>query len=443
MSPRNLAGSRRRWRRAVRDPVYFARGFLNYHPHPGQAKWLKTSNGSENALVTGNRWGKSEIQAVKLIHRAFFQIRETAYDKPGVYRCANVSITQDQAGIIFAKIIGFIGRSAVLRPFIKEIRQTPFPHIVFKNGSEIWARSTYNRGEYLLGHDFDYINFDEAAYDPAGEWVVDGVIKLRLADRNGVLDFSSTPNGLNWFFKRCEIIKREKRGTVRHGSTFENPYLSKKYLADLKKGLSESRKAQHLYGRFTSFEGRLFPEHVITSCLIDKDKCYVDKSGFFIHGWDLARKMTHTVGITIDATAKPYKVVEILRTQREWPVIINAIKQRHKKYGGITIIDSTGLGDVVLSELDDIGAVGFNFGGGNRDLLLANFERAIFSDEVRWPHEELPDNGSVWSLTDEIRAMDKSYVNVGDGVCALALALWQVRERLAIAPFIRASIGRF
>jgi hypothetical protein len=55
----------------------------------------------------------------------------------------------------------------------------------------------------------------------------------------------------------------------------------------------------------------------------------------------------------------------------------------------------------------------------------------------------LPDNGSIWSLTEEIRAMDKSYVNVGDGVCALALALWQVRERSTEAPFIRASIARF
>lgn len=443
MSPNNPAVIKRRWRRAVRDPVYFARAFLNFHPHPGQAKWLKSSNGSENALVTGNRWGKSEIQAVKLIHRAFFQVRETEYDKPGTYRCANVSITQDQAGIIFAKIIGFIGRSTVLKPFIKVIRQTPFPHVVFKNGSEIWARSTHNRGEYLLGHDFDYINFDEAAYDPAGEWVVDGVIKLRLADRNGVLDFSSTPHGLNWFFKRCEIIKRDKRGTVRHGSTFENPYLSKKYLAELRRGLSESRVAQHLYGRFTSFEGRLFPEHIIARCLIDKPKSHMNNDGFFIHGWDLARKMTHTVGITINATTKPYRVIELLRTQREWPVIINAIKERHKKFGGVTIIDSTGLGDVVLSELDDIGAVGFNFGGGNRDLLLANFERAIFSDEVRWQHEEIPDNGSVWSLTDEVRAMDKSYVNVGDGVCALALALWQVRERSAISPILKPSIGRF
>jgi hypothetical protein len=137
-------------------------------------------------------------------------------------------------------------------------------------------------------------------------------------------------------------------------------------------------------------------------------------------------------------------VIEIARTQREWPVTIKAIKERHRQYGGVTIVDSTGVGDVVLAELDDIGAVGFNFGGGNRDLLLANLERAIFAGEVIWPHIELPDEGgSTWSLTDEIRAMDKSYKNVGDGVCALALALWQIRERSGAAPFLQASMGRF
>ena len=130
--------------------------------------------------------------------------------------------------------------------------------------------------------------------------------------------------------------------------------------------------------------------------------------------------------------------------QREWPLTIQAIKNRHNKLGGVTIVDSTGLGDVVLAELDDIGAIGFNFGGGNRDLLLANLERAIFADEVRWPHIELPNpDGGTWSLTDEVRAMDKSYVNIGDGVCALALALWQERERGSETPFIESSIGKF
>ncbi|MEE9552945.1 MAG: terminase family protein [candidate division Zixibacteria bacterium] len=436
----------RSWRRAIKDPVYFARTFLNLDPHPGQVRWLTGSTGSENALITGNRWGKSQIQAVKLLHRALFQIRPPSRDIIGYYRAANVSITQDQAGIIFAKMVQLISRSKPLKALLKSIRQTPFPHIVLKNGSEIWARSTQNRGEYLLGHDFDYINFDEAAYEPYGEWVVDGVIKLRLADRNGVLDYSSTPNGLNWFFKRCERIRRDNQGLVKHGSTFENPHLSRPYLDDLKKGLSESRIAQHLHGQFTSFEGRLFPEEIISRCLLadtSDSKFRFRPEGFHIHGWDLARKMTHTVGITIDATKRPFRVIEIARMQREWPVTIQAIKDRHKRYGGVTIIDSTGLGDVVLSELDDIGAVGFNFGGGNRDLLLANFERAIFAGDIVWPHVEIPDGCSYWSLTDEIRAMDQSYINVGDGVCALALALWQVRERDSQAPFLRSSVGKF
>ena len=442
------------WRKAVKDPVYFARAFLDFEPHPGQVRWLENSNGSENALVTGNRWGKSEIQAVKLLHRALFKIRPLANDSKPYYRCANVSITQDQAGIIFAKMLGLIERSRPLQVMVKEIKQTPFPHLVFKNGSEIWARSSHNRGEHLLGHDFDYINFDEAAYEPYGEWVIDGVIKLRLADRQGTLDFSSTPNGLNWFYKRCQIIAKENRGYIQHGATFDNPHLSQKYLGDLKVGLSESRAAQHLYGKFTSFEGRLFPEEIIQLCLLDKSDWERSKvaslpiglsdNGFFIHGWDLARKVTYTVGITIDATRKPFRVMNIIRMQREWPATIKAIKDIHRAYGGITIIDSTGLGDVVLSELNDIGAIGFNFGGGNRDLLLANLERAIYAGEVAWPEIELPDdNSGTWSLTDEIRAMDKSYENVGDGVCALALALWQVRQRDADLPFLKSAIGRF
>jgi hypothetical protein len=443
---------RRDWRRAIKDPLYFARAFLGMEPHAGQTRWLEKSVGYENALVTGNRWGKSEIQAVKLLHRALFQIRSKSCDVKDYYRCANVSITQDQAGIIFAKATALISRSRPLQAMVRSIKQTPFPHIELKNGSEIWARSSYNRGEYLLGHDFDYINFDEAAYEPFGEWVVDGVIKLRLADRQGMLDFSSTPNGMNWFYKRCQMINKEQRGHLQHGSTFENPHLSEKYLADLRGSLSESRAAQHLYGKFTSFEGRLFPEEVVQRCLSVGDSvrsCDLIPRGdladrFFIHGWDLARKVTYTVGITIDATDRPFRVVNLVRMQREWPVTIKAIKDVHARYGGITIIDSTGLGDVVLSELGDIGAIGFNFGGGNRDLLLANLERAIYAGEVLWPDDELPDDGGgTWSLTDEIRAMDKSYQHVGDGVCALALALWQVRQRGSDLPFLKSAVGRF
>jgi hypothetical protein len=445
------AAASRNWRKAITDPVYFAKAFLGFTPHPGQAEWLKKSTGLENALVTGNRWGKSDIQAVKMLHRALFQIRPLENDVRRYYRCVNVAMTQDQAEIIFGKILGMIGRSPAMKALIRAVRQTPFPHIVLKNGSQIWARSSYNRGEYLLGHDFDYVNFDEAAYEPQGEWVVDGVIKMRLADRCGTLDYSSTPNGLNWFYKRCQVISKEGRGQVQHGSTLDNPHLSAKYLDEFARSVSPSRLAQHLHGKFTSFEGRLFQEDVISRCLIDSasdsnqgDIVTKDDGHLLIHGWDLARKVTYTVGITLDVTSRPYKVIEVARMQRDWPVTIRIIKETQERYGGITVIDSTGLGDVVLAELDDIGAVGVNFGGGNRDRLLANLERAISAGEVTWPDIEYPDDGSAsWSLTDEIRAMDKAFTNVGDGACALALALWQVRQRNDDSPSLRAAVGRF
>ena len=61
-------GKQNRWRKAVNDPVLFCREFLEFEPHKGQAEWLENSNRSQNLLVTGNRWGKSLIEAAKIIH---------------------------------------------------------------------------------------------------------------------------------------------------------------------------------------------------------------------------------------------------------------------------------------------------------------------------------------------------------------------------------------
>ena len=90
-----------RWRKALRDPVFFAREFLEVEPHKGQIKWLDCSVKPENLLHTGNRWGKSLVQGIKIIHRCLFKIRSLEYDGCGKYAVVNCSITQDQANIIF------------------------------------------------------------------------------------------------------------------------------------------------------------------------------------------------------------------------------------------------------------------------------------------------------------------------------------------------------
>jgi hypothetical protein len=191
------------WRESVLDPVLFAREFLEIEPHPGQEEWLKNSTCPENALHTGNRWGKSLIQAVKILHRCIFKIRDPKFEDLKKYEAVNASITLDQAKIIFENVLRLIRERPVLESFVSTVKFTPFPHIIFGNGATFWARSTQRRGEYLLGRDYDYFNFDEVAFEQHSEYVVNQVIMMRLADRAGMLDFTSTPKGKNWFYRKC------------------------------------------------------------------------------------------------------------------------------------------------------------------------------------------------------------------------------------------------
>jgi len=208
------------WGDAIHDPVLFAREFLEIEPHPGQVKWLLNSTRPENTLHTGNRWGKSLAQAVKILHRCILKIRDSRFKHVKKYEAVNASITLDQAKIIFENVLRLVKSKPHLESLVKTVKFTPFPHIVFGNGAVLWARSTQRRGEYLLGRDYDYFNFDEVAFEPHPEYVVNQVIMMRLADRAGMLDYTSTPKGKNWFYRKCcELEKNPKLGYVQNGDS--------------------------------------------------------------------------------------------------------------------------------------------------------------------------------------------------------------------------------
>ena len=109
--------------------------------------------------MTGNRWGKSFVSAVKLLHHAVYQPRPLKYDN-APYRLLTASITQEQANIIFRRAVRMARQSPLVEPLIEVITSSPYPRMEFSNGSTIEARSTQNRGEYLLGQDYDLIIFD-------------------------------------------------------------------------------------------------------------------------------------------------------------------------------------------------------------------------------------------------------------------------------------------
>ncbi|HOP06033.1 MAG TPA: terminase family protein [candidate division Zixibacteria bacterium] len=422
------------WVRGFTDPAYFASEALGVTPHPGQERWLSESNRRENLLVTGNRWGKSFVSALKVIHHAIYRPRPLRFDNNARYRIVTASITQDQAAIIFNQVVRFVRQTDWLSELVTGHGQTPYPHLEFGNGSLIEARSTQNRGQYLLGQDYDLFLFDEVAFETDPEYVVEEVIAMRLADRAGRLDLISTPNGKNWFYRRVrEVIDNKRPGYFQSGDSRENSHISADYLDDRVKYFSDRRLQQNIMGQFVDTGGEIIPGGDIDralDCFIESPSASVPPP-LYLSGWDLARKRTATVGVTVAVHGETARIVKLERMRRfDWNIVIDRIKRRQEEFPGRLIVDATGLGDVVVEQLAEFKPEAVIFNASTKAQLLANVELFHARGNLAYERWELPDGpGRVWSLEDELRAARWDDNNECDALMALALALWPLRKR--------------
>lgn len=434
------------WKAGLLEPWQFAEFALGVSLHAGQREWLEKSTRRENLLVTGNRWGKSFVSAVKLIHHALYRIRPLCFDGADRYRAAVASITQDQANIVFNQVVRLARGSACIEPLIQSIDLHPHPRLTFSNGATIESRSTQNRGEYLLGNDFDLVIFDEVAFEPYPEYVVEEVIMMRLADREGKLDLVSTPNGKNWFFRRArEVIEGKREGYFQTGDSRQNEHISRDFLDERVQYFSEARLKQNIMGEFVDSGGEILPGAYVDRALALAKEPFQEPSSegrFFISGWDLARKRTATVGITVEVIDSTVRIVALERfKEMDWTLVIEKIGARQREYPGQLIVDGTGLGDVVVEQLREYNPTSLIFTSASKAELLTNVELMHAKGQVAYGRWELPDGpGRIWSLEDELRQARWDDNGDCDALMALGLALWPLRKRAA--PAIEPRVGR-
>jgi hypothetical protein len=357
------------------------------------------------------------------------------YDRSGRYRIVTASITQDQAGIVFSQIVRLIEQNLWLKNLVVGSVRSPHPKIEFGNGAMIESRSTQNRGEYLLGNDYDLFIFDEVAFETDPEYVVENVIQMRLADREGRLDLVSTPNGKNWLYRRVqELVGGKRGGYFQAGDSRENSFISKAFLDMRVKYFSEQRLQQNIRGQFVDAGGEILRGDYVDQALargaagpaFDS----VDNRPYYISGWDLARKQTATVGITIEYRNGFAQVVALERFRLfDWNVIVEKIKQRQQRYPGRLVVDGTGLGDVVVEQLSEFAPEAVIFSPASKAEMLTNVELFHARHQIGYERWELPDGpGKVWSFEDELRQARWDDNNRCDSLMALALALWPLRK---------------
>jgi len=314
------------------------------------------------------------------------------------------------------------------------------------NGATIESRTTQNRGEYLLGNDFDLFIFDEVAFETDPEYVVEEVILMRLADREGRLDLVSTPNGKNWFYRRVQEISGGKHGGYfQSGDSRENPHVSSDFLEERVRYFTEERLKQNIMGQFVDTGGEILKGAYVDRAIQDFEpaRARMDSSNpRYISGWDLARKQTATVGITVAVKDGCAMVVALERFRHlDWNVILEKIKQRQEKFPGQLVIDGTGLGDVVVEQLADYNPTSVIFTQSSKGEMLTNVEMFHARNDIFYQDWRLPDGpGRMWSLEEELREARWDNNNQCDALMAMALALWPLRKRSV--PAILPRVGR-
>jgi len=337
----------------------FVHKFLAKSPrgHLGQIRWLTRANQPVNVLVPGNRFGKSVVEAMRHIHHCVFKVGIAKPRRSTPYETISVSVSADQAEIVFneAKILLDTPQA---KPLVKRIYATPFPRIVFYNGSVMHCRSAHDDGKYIDGHAYRLVSIDEAGWlKNELKKLMNGVIVMRLAG-GGMIDLVGTPKGytdLYWYANRG--LRGVAGYYTQRGSIYDNPHLSPEDLKIRDQLLAQADprlREQVLYGSFVSESGMAFTQDQLDQAF---DQSLPAHSPFvkgrrYIQAWDLGRRTDYTVGVTFDVTTQPYRMVDFVRLNKvPWEAIYDLILRKSLEYGvHAPVIDATGPGGDVIEE---------------------------------------------------------------------------------------------
>jgi hypothetical protein len=333
-------------------------------PHPGQITWIRNSAQYINVLVPGNRWGKSTVSAMKHIHRCMFKVGRVDNVPEGFtratmpYETISVAMSADQAEIVFNEAKMLL-RDPRIAPFVTSIRSTPFPVITFWNGAKFHCRSAHDDAKYIDGHAYRYLSLDEAGYIPNLKRLMTSVLVMRLAG-GGQIDLIGTPKGYGDLFWYYERGRRGQNGYyAQRGSIFDNPHLSAEDLKirdELLQSADPRVRDQVINGAFVDLEGLAFTQDQRDQAFDPELPAHTPpQDGHkYVQAWDLGRQTDFTVGITLDITTTPFKLVDYVRLNKvPWEEIYRLIGAKRKEYRvSMPRIDATGpQGDVIEEEL--------------------------------------------------------------------------------------------
>ncbi len=301
--------------------------------------------------------------------------------------------------------------------------------ITLMNGSTIYFKSGDNP-DSLYGEDYTAAVIDEASRCKEGSW--HAIRSTLTATRGPIRVIGNVRGSKNWAYhlaRRAETEQGREEGLAYHRITaydaIQAGVLDQEEVDSAQRDLPPEI-FKELYLAIPSADGgNPFGADAIQSCIRP-----ISTNSPRVFGWDLAKSQDYTVGIGLDGE---WTVSRFHRWQHEaWPATTERIVEETQVVPAL--VDSTGLGDVVLDHLQRDGRgryEGFKFSVQSKQELMRRLQMAIQRGEVHFPRgvivEELESFEYQYTQKHVIYSAPAGLHD--DCVMALALAVYHATER--------------
>lgn len=301
--------------------------------------------------------------------------------------------------------------------------------IKLPNGAVIWFKSG-EKPDNLYGEDVYAAVIDEASRVREDSWYA---LRSTITATNGPVRFIGNVKGRkNWFFSMCRKAQAGEPGYAYRKLTaydaVDGGILDLAEVESAKRDLPPN-VFNELYLAIPSDDGgNPFGLSNIAKCVVPD----LSPEKTIAAGIDLAKSHDWTVVIGLDEANGAVTGFE--RWQSPWRLTIRRITELVE--GIPTLVDSTGVGDPVLEELqalrDDHEMEGYVFSSASKQRLMEGLAVAIQSEDVHFPDgpikAELDNFEFEYTRTGVRYSAPEGYHD--DCVMALALAV-EMRRRVA------------
>ena len=240
--------------------------------------------------------------------------------------------------------------------------ETYFP--ITKRKSEVERRIDLINGGFIemwslddkdasRGRKYKRVVINEAAKVKDLEYSWNNVIRITLADLNGGALIGSTPRGFNYFkamYDRGQD-KFEEEWESWKKSTYDNPYIDRSEIEELKRTLPDIVFQQEIMAEFIHDSGMVFRRVQDASCLEALEEPI--KSRQYIAGVDVAAAVDYTVVSVFDVESK--EQVYIDRFNRvDYNVLEDRLEAVYKRWNMTSmVIEMNSIGQGVIDHLQN------------------------------------------------------------------------------------------